>query len=54
LRLLHREALETRMARDVEEFYGGQRAPLSEVTAAAYRRENAGAERQDEGGAAAP
>lgn len=37
LRLLHREALETRMARDVESFYGGERAPLSAVTAAAYQ-----------------
>lgn len=36
LRLLHREALETRMALDVEGFYGGQRAPLSDVTAAIY------------------
>ncbi len=33
---MHREALETRMAEDVEHFYGGVRAPLSEVTAAAY------------------
>lgn len=33
LRLLHREAVERRMARDVEEFYDGERAPLSEVTA---------------------
>lgn len=54
LRLLHREALETRMARDVEEFYGGERAPLSDVTAAAYRRENAGVAGEDEGGPAAP
>jgi len=37
LKLLHREALETRMAREVEEFYRGDRAPLSEVTAAAYK-----------------
>jgi hypothetical protein len=36
LRLLHREALETRMAVDVEDFYGGARAPLSDVTAALY------------------
>ncbi len=36
LRLLHREALETRMARDVEDFYSGERAPLSDVTAALY------------------
>ncbi len=36
LRLLHREALETRMARDVEDFYAGERAPLSEVSAALY------------------
>jgi mRNA interferase MazF len=28
LRLLHREALETRMAREVEDFYAGGRAPL--------------------------
>jgi len=54
LRLLHREALETRMARDVEEFYGGERAPLSDVTAAAYGRQNAGTESQDDGSAAAP
>lgn len=37
LRLLHREALATRMAREVEDFYRGERAPLSEVTAAAYK-----------------
>jgi hypothetical protein len=36
LRLLHREALETRMARDVEDFYVGERAPLSDVSAALY------------------
>jgi hypothetical protein len=36
LRFLHREALETRMARDVEDFYAGGRAPLSDVTAALY------------------
>lgn len=36
LRLLHREALEIRMAADVDTFYGGRRAPLSEVTAAMY------------------
>ena len=36
LRLLHREALETRIASDVEDFYSGARAPLSEVTAAIY------------------
>lgn len=36
LRLLHREALEAAMARDVEDFYAGEPAPLSEVTAAAY------------------
>lgn len=36
LRLLHREALETRMARDVEDFYAGERAPVSDVTAALY------------------
>jgi hypothetical protein len=36
LRLLHREALEVRMARDVADFYAGKRAPLSPVTAAAY------------------
>lgn len=36
LRLLHREALETRMAGDVEDFYQGARAPLSDVTAAIY------------------
>lgn len=36
LRLLHREALEVRMAQDVEAFYGGARAPLSDVTAAVY------------------
>lgn len=54
LRLLHREALETRMSRDVEEFYGGGRAPLSDVTAAAYGRENARTASDEEGGAAAP
>ncbi len=36
LRLLHREALEVQMARDVQDFYEGARAPLSGVTAAAY------------------
>lgn len=36
LRLLHREALEMRMARDVEDFYAGERAPLSDVSAALY------------------
>ncbi len=36
LRLLHREALETRMANDVEDFYEGARAPLSDVTAAIF------------------
>ena len=36
LRLRHREALELRMAQDVEAMYGGARAPLSEVTAALY------------------
>ena len=36
LHLLHREALETRMGSDVAEFYAGERAPLSAVTAAAY------------------
>ena len=36
LRLLHREALEVRMARDIAEFNLGRRAPLSDVTAAAY------------------
>ena len=51
LRLLHREALETRMARDVEEFYGGELAPLSEVTAAAYGRQTARTAGND-GGAA--
>lgn len=54
LRLLHREALETRMAREVEEFYGGERAPLSDVTAAAYGRETAGTKRRYDGSAAAP
>lgn len=53
LRFLHREALETKMARDVEQFYCGQRAPLSEVTAAIYGGEvlNAG-ESEERGGAA--
>ena len=36
LRLLHREALEVQMATDVQDFYDGARAPLSDVTAAAY------------------
>lgn len=36
LRLLHREALETRMAQDVEDFYSGERAPLSDVSAGLY------------------
>lgn len=36
LRLLHREALETRMAADIDAFHGGRRAPLSEATAAMY------------------
>lgn len=40
LRLLHRDAVEARMAADVEEFYGGSRAPLSVVTAAAYAMED--------------
>lgn len=41
------------MARDVEQFYCGQRAPLSEVTAAIYGGEvlNAG-ESEERGGAA--
>lgn len=38
LRMLHREALETRMAEDVERFYQGARAPLSDVTAARYEQ----------------
>lgn len=37
LRLLHREALEQRMVQDLEQFYDGQRAPLSAVTEAQYR-----------------
>ena len=36
LQLLHREALETRMASDVADFYAGERAPMSAVTAAVY------------------
>jgi hypothetical protein len=36
LRLLHREALEVQMVRDIEDFYGGSRAPLSAVTAGGY------------------
>jgi len=52
LRLLHREARETRMARDVEEYYGGERAPLSEVTAGVFGRDAAG--RTDEGSTAVP
>jgi hypothetical protein len=36
LRLLHREALETGMARDIEDFYEGARAPLSDVTTQTY------------------
>jgi len=36
LRLLHREALEARMAADIDAYYGARRAPLSEVTAALY------------------
>ncbi len=36
LRLLHREALEVQMARDIEDFYGGARAPLSDMTAGRY------------------
>lgn len=39
LRLLHREALEAQMATDVETFYAGERAPLSEVTAAIHAPE---------------
>lgn len=54
LRLLHREAVETRMARDVEEFYGGERAPLSDITASVYGRKNARTAGEDDGGAAAP
>lgn len=42
LRLLHREALEIRMAGDVRDFYRGARAPLSDVTAAAYDPERSG------------
>lgn len=38
LRLLHREALEVQMAADVQDYYDGARAPLSDVTAAAYGR----------------
>lgn len=38
---LRSEAFGTRMARDMEEFYGGERAPLSDVTAAVYGRDNA-------------
>lgn len=36
LQLLHREALETRMASEVSDFYAGERAPMSAVTAAVY------------------
>lgn len=36
LRLLHRRAREVAMAREHDEFYGGQPAPLSEFTAALY------------------
>lgn len=36
LGLLHQEALEIRMARGVESFYGSDRAPLSGVTQALY------------------
>lgn len=36
LRLLHREAAEARMSSDVDAFYRGGRAPLSDVTAGLY------------------
>ncbi len=49
LRLLHREAIEVQMARDVEEFYAGSRAPLSDVTAGGY-----GIPREPADGAGAP
>lgn len=38
LRLVHREALERAMTEGMDEFYGGERAPLSDVTAAQYER----------------
>lgn len=36
LRLLHRQAREQAMAESYDTFYGGQPAPLSEVTAAIW------------------
>lgn len=54
LRLLHREALEVRMARDVAEFYPDGRAPLSPVTAAAYASDPADEPASDEPAAASP
>jgi hypothetical protein len=38
----------------VEQFYGGERAPLSDVTAAAYGRQTVRTAGEDDGGAAAP
>ena len=54
LRLLHREALEVQMAREVQHFYSGERAPLSEVTANLYgapERESTEASAVDPGSA---
>jgi hypothetical protein len=36
LRLLHKQARELAMARSYDEFYGGQPAPVSDVTAALW------------------
>ncbi len=36
LRLLHRKAQEHAMARSYDDFYKGERAPVSEATAALY------------------
>lgn len=37
LRLLHQEAVEQRLTRDLDQFHGGERAPLSAVTEAQYQ-----------------
>lgn len=54
LRLVHRQALEMRMAGDVEQFYGGDRAPLSEVTAGIYGQEAFDQDEGADGGNTAP
>ena len=36
IELLHRKAAQTRLARTYDDFYGGEPAPLSDVTAALW------------------